>query len=47
LDTKGKDKVAGFVETNQKKKDKNNKKKINFLPARHAIGNTKANAMSK
>ena len=27
LDTKGEDKVAGFVGTNQKKKNKNNKKK--------------------
>jgi hypothetical protein len=27
LDIKGEDKVTGFVGTNQKKKDKNNKKK--------------------
>ena len=31
LDTKGKNKVAGFVGTNQKKKDKDNRKR-NQLP---------------
>jgi hypothetical protein len=47
LDIKSKSKVAGFVGTNQKKKDKNNKKRINSLPAKHAIGNIKANTISK
>jgi hypothetical protein len=47
LDTKSENKIAGFVETNQKKKDKNNKKRTNSLPAKHTIGNTKANAISK
>jgi hypothetical protein len=31
LDIKGKDKVTGFVGTNQKKKDKDNKKKNQLL----------------
>jgi hypothetical protein len=31
LDIKGKNKVAGFVGTNQKKKDKDNNKKNQFL----------------
>jgi hypothetical protein len=47
LDIKGKNKIAGFVGTNQKKRIKIIRKRINSLLAKHAIGNTRANAMSK
>jgi hypothetical protein len=47
LDIKGENKIVGFVGINQEKKIRIIRKGINSLSIRHAIGNIKANAMSR